>query len=102
MKFEDTWKLWKKGFDAWDAATTRYFDAVLRSPVMLVPSGSMVTGLAKAQARRDKMMSAWWSLWGLPTRREQERAMHTLHQLHSRIIDLEEELHELRAQKDGE
>lgn len=96
MLFDQTWSMWKKGFEVWDAATTRYLDAVMRAPAVLVPSGSMVTAMAKAQARRDKLVAGWWSLLGLPTRREQERAMHSLHQLHSRIIDLEEQIDELR------
>ncbi len=33
---------------------------------------------------------------GLPTRRDQERAIHTLNQLQSRLIDLEERLEDAR------
>jgi hypothetical protein len=29
---------------------------------------------------------------GLPSKRDQERTLHLLHQLHSRILDLEEKL----------
>jgi len=37
-------------------------------------------------------VAAWWSSFGLPTRRDQERALHKLNQLESRLYDLEEQL----------
>ena len=102
--FDETWKqswqFWKRGFDAWEKATSRYAETVLRSPAVLAPAGSVVTAVSKAQAQREKMMSTWWSLWGLPTRQEQERSLHALQQMSSRIIDLQEELEELRQRVD--
>ena len=36
---------------------------------------------APTKAATDKVMSAWWSTLGLPTRRDQERSLHKLDQL---------------------
>jgi hypothetical protein len=48
----------------------------------------------KTKAASDKAIAAWWSAWGLPTRRDQERELHKLNQLESRLLDLEEQLQE--------
>jgi hypothetical protein len=46
----------------------------------------------KMKAASDKAMSAWWGALGLPTKRDQERTLHALNQLQSRLMDLEERL----------
>ena len=37
-------------------------------------------------------LDAWWSMWGLPTRRDHERTLHKLNQLESQLYDLQERL----------
>jgi hypothetical protein len=86
------WDTWKKGFDAWEAATARYFEAVLQNPVVLGPSGAMLTAAMKAKAAADKGAAQFWGGLGLPTKRDQERTLHALNQLESRLMDLEEKL----------
>ena len=90
------WDTWKKGFDAWEQATARYLDTVLRSPSVLQPSGTMLTAMMKTKAATDKATAAWWGAMGLPTKHDQERSLHKLNQLESRLLDLEEELAALR------
>ncbi len=54
----------------------------------------MLTAAMKTKAATDKaMLATWWSAFGLPTRRDQERTLHKLNQLESRLFDLEEQLH---------
>jgi len=86
------WNLWKQGFTAWEQATTQYFEKVLSNPGVLGPAGSMLTLSMKTKAATDRAMSAWWSALGLPNRRDQERTLHKLNQLESRLYDLEEQL----------
>jgi len=93
-----TWDVWKKGFDAWERATARYLDTVLRSPSVLQPSGAMLTAMMKTKAATDKAAAAWWGAMGLPTKHDQERSLHKLNQLESRLLDLEEELAALREE----
>jgi hypothetical protein len=93
------WDLWKKGFDAWEDATARYAEQALRSPAVLTPAGSMFTAMMKTKAATDKLADAWWSAWGLPTRRDQERSLHALNQIQSRLSDLEEKLVDLESKK---
>jgi hypothetical protein len=88
------WDLWKKGFDAWEEATARYLEAVLKSSAVLVPSGALLSTVMKAKAERDRMTARFWNAMGLPSRQDQERALHLLNQLQSRINDLEQKLEE--------
>ena len=87
-----TFEQWKKSFDVWEDATAKYLEHWLKSPLMLGPSGAMVSALMKAKAATDKAKAQWWGEMGLPTKRDQERTLHLLNQLQSRIMDLEEKL----------
>jgi hypothetical protein len=91
------WEMWKKGFDLWENATAQYVEQVMKSPLMLGPSGTLLTAVMKAKAAGDQAMAQWWGGIGLPTKRDQERALHKLNQLESRLLDLEEELTTARA-----
>lgn len=86
------WDLWKQGFAAWDKATTQYMEKTLSNPAVLNPAGAVLTAVMKTKAATDRAMSMWWSTLGLPTRRDQERTLHKLNQLESRLYDLEEKL----------
>jgi hypothetical protein len=88
------WDMWKKSFDAWENATANYMEQVLKNPVMLGPSGALLTAAMKAKAATDKASAQWWGGLGLPTKRDQERTLHALNQLESRLLDLEEKLSE--------
>jgi hypothetical protein len=90
------WDLWKKGFDAWENATAQYLEQVMKSPLVLMPSGTMLTAVMKAKAATDQLAAQWWGALGLPTKRDQERALHALNELQSKLMDLEEKLAERR------
>lgn len=93
------WDTWKKGFDVWENATAKYVEAWMRSPLVLVPGGAMLTATMKSRAAVDKAMAGLWSTVGLPTRADQERSLHELHQLQSKLIDLEEQIADLKSAK---
>lgn len=82
----------KKSFDVWEGATAKYLEQWLRSPLVLGPSGTMLTAMMKWKAAGDRAKATWWAELGLPTKRDQERTLHLLNQLNSRILDLEEKL----------
>ena len=86
------WELWKQGFAAWEQATAQYMEKMLTNPGVLGPAGAVLTAAMKTKAATDKALSSWWANLGLPTRRDQERALHKLNQLESRLYDLEERL----------
>ena len=86
------WDLWKQGFNAWEQATSQYVERLLANPEVLKPAGAMLTMAAKTKIATDRALDAWWSLWGLPTRRDHERALHKLNQLESQLYDLQERL----------
>lgn len=86
------WNNWKKGFDVWERATADFLEGTLRDESVLGPSGAMLTAAMKMKTMSDKAMAAWWGGIGLPTKRDQERALHKIDRLETRILDLEEQL----------
>lgn len=94
----ETWKNWKQGFDAWENATATWMEQVLQSPMLLGPAGAMLSAAAKAKAEADKQAANWWGQAGVAVKRDQERMLHEIHQLGSRLLDLEERL---AAQQDA-
>lgn len=91
------WDQWKKGFETWEGRTADLLENVLKSPTVLQPAGSLLTLTMKAKARTDRAVAGLWSTLGLPTRRDQERTLHALNQLNSRLVDLEEKLADAQA-----
>ncbi|MBI2892431.1 MAG: hypothetical protein HYY06_02700 [Deltaproteobacteria bacterium] len=86
------WDIWKKGFDAWENATARVLAEWLKSPLVLGPSGALLSAMMRSKAAGDQALATFWGTMGLPTKRDQERTLHALNQLQSRILDLEERL----------
>lgn len=90
------WDNWKGMFFKWEGATADYLETVLRSPLVLGPSGKMLSVMMRGKAAGNKAQRNFWGSLGLPTKHDQERALHTLNQLQSRLIDLEEQIEDLR------
>ena len=88
------WDLFKKGFDAWEDATARYLELVQKNPLLLGPAGAMLTAAMKAKAAGDRAAATYWGMMGLSTKRDQERTLHALNQIQSRLHDIEEKLAE--------
>jgi len=90
------WNMWKKSFDAWENTTAQYLEAVFKNPMMLGPAGSMLTAAMKTKTVTDRAVANWWGAVGLPTKRDQERTLHKLNVLESRLFDIEERIEETR------
>jgi hypothetical protein len=88
------WDMWKKGFDAWEGATARYLEQVTKNPLLLGPSGKMLSVAMQAKAASDKAAATYWGAMGLSTKRDQERTLHALNQIQSRLLDIEATLAE--------
>jgi hypothetical protein len=93
------WETWKKGFETWEGKTAELMEGVLKRPAVLQPMGSLLTATMKVKAAGNKAVANLWSTVGLPTRRDQERTLHALNQLNSRLIDLEEKLADAQARQ---
>jgi hypothetical protein len=91
------WETYKKGFEIWENATAKYIEHWMKSPLVLGPSGMFLGSAMKAKAAYDKQAAQWVGSLGLATKRDQERSLHTLNQLESRLLDLEERLEEALA-----
>ena len=86
------WQLWKQSFTTWETTTSRFLDKVMANPAVLNPAAGLLTAVTKVKAAGNRAASQWWSMVGLPTRVDQERSLHKLNQLESRLLDLEEQL----------
>ncbi|MBX3129707.1 MAG: hypothetical protein KF718_23530 [Polyangiaceae bacterium] len=89
------WELYKKYFNAWEGATATYLEHWLKSPLVLEPAGAWLSATMKLKAQADQATASFWGNIGLPTKRDQERALHKLNQLESKLLDLEEKLADL-------
>ena len=74
-------------------------ETVLRSPAVLRPSGKALSAFMKARAAANDRMTKHWGSVGLPTKRDQERTLHALNQIQSRLMDLEDQLADMKAAK---
>ena len=88
------WETFKESFSAWEKATAQLMQVWLESPLVLEPSGAMLTAMMRAKTLGDRALADWWGSIGLPTKRDQERALHALNELERRLLDLEEKLEE--------
>lgn len=86
------WDSFKDAFNAWEKPTAAYLETWLKSPLLLEPAGSMLTAMMRAKAASDKASSAWWGAMGVATKRDQERTLHALNELESKLLDIEEKL----------
>ncbi len=90
------WDQWKKSFDTWENKTAKHLEKWLESPLVLAPSGALLSAVMKMKAKSDRAKAKWWGELGLPTKRDQERTLHMLNQLESRLMDLEERLEDMK------
>ena len=90
------WDLFKRYFGAWENATAQTVEGWLKSPLVLEPAGACLSALMKSKAAADDGLAQAWGALGLPTKRDQERTLHALNQIQSRLHDLEEQLEALR------
>ncbi|MEL6761295.1 MAG: hypothetical protein AAFP04_12965 [Myxococcota bacterium] len=92
------WSRWKQSFDYWENATAGILERAFRNPYVLTPAGHMLTTSLRLKAMSDALAARWWGSLGLPTRRDQERTLHALNKLQSRVFDLEDRLRDLEAE----
>jgi hypothetical protein len=67
-------------------------EQVLKSPLVLEPAGAWLSAAMRVKAKSDELAGDFWGGLGLPTKRDQERTLHKLNQLESKLLDLEERL----------
>jgi len=90
------WDIFKKAFDSWENAAAQWSERAMKSPLVLSPSAGMLSTVLKSKAAIDRVTTGVWGTLGLATRRDQERMLHALNQMQSRMMDLEEKLDDAR------
>lgn len=88
------WNTWKKSFDKWEDRTAKLLEVSLKSPLVLRPAAAALSASLRAKATADKVAAYVVGHLGLPTKADQERTLHAIYRLESRLIDLEEKLDE--------
>lgn len=86
-------------YQVWEQQTADYFEKLLRNEAFLDFSGGMLNTALRSKIAFDQMLSALWKSLLLPNKRDQERTLHLLNELHSRINDIEERLDDLAETK---
>lgn len=84
----------KRRFQTWEKATGAYLDEVLRSPSFTERMGAVLMQLVRAKKAARGLRGAAFGALGLPSRQEQERTLHALNEIRSKLLDLEERLEE--------
>ena len=93
------WKLWKSGFDRWETTTAEYLESALQKASVLGPAASLLRVVMQAKIESSRMVDKGMRAIGLTSRDQQDRALHRINQLESQVLDLQEELQELREQR---
>ena len=55
---ESAWDNWKKGFDVWEKATAGLLETMMKSPLLLEPTGTLLTQMMKLKAASDRAVEA--------------------------------------------
>lgn len=86
--------------ESWEKKASDYFDTVLRHPTFLNAIGGLLSTGCRNKAQFDRAMGALWKNLNLPNKNDQERTLHLLNELHSRIFDLEERISALTEENE--
>lgn len=79
----------RQAFNFWERTTRTYFDTLIRSPLFLTASGAGLNSFFMLKKATDQGLATFISGMGLPTRKDQIKALHLLNQLEGRLDDLE-------------
>lgn len=93
------WKTWKSGFDRWEKTTAEYLESTLQKASVLGPSANLLRVVMQAKIGTSRVVGKGLRAVGLTSRDQQDRAMHRINQLESKVLDLQEELDDLREQR---
>ena len=89
----------RRSYERWDREATPLMETMLKNPFLTGTAGNVLNASARLVGMQRRVVSQWWSALGLPTRDDQERLLHAVHELQSRIIDLEDKLAEERRER---
>ena len=79
-------------YNAWEQQTAEYLEKLLRNPGFLEMSGGLLSGAMRSKVLVNDLLMATWKTMMLPNKRDQERTLHLLNELHSRVQDMEDRI----------
>ncbi len=92
-QFEQIYKMWEK-------KTGSYLEKVLRNKSFLKASSEALNSGLKNKVVVDRALLQTWKNLLLPNKKDQEKTLHLLNELHGRIFDLEAKLDDLKIKSD--
>lgn len=82
----------RRAFNLWERTAAAYLEALVRNPLFLGANGALLGWLLTLRRVADEASQMALAAAGLPTRRDQERALHLLQTIEGRLDDLEARL----------
>lgn len=82
----------KRRLDALEERVGHLVEAWVRDRRVLEPTAALLSGVLRSKHLLDRGLRRVWRGLGLPSRRDQERTLHLLYELESKLMDLEERL----------
>lgn len=95
MTDNDVYQFFKDSFNIWEKHTARYWDHVLRNPLFLDLLGKNLELSLTFQNNLQKTLEQSWRAWGIPTRQDQLRTLHTLNELDTQVRQLSRRVDQL-------
>lgn len=92
----------EQAYSVWEKRTSKLIDSALRNSQVLKASSEVMNQQFKSKIVMDQALMKTWRNLLLPNKKDQEKTLHLLNELHSRIFDLEERLEELGKKQQGQ
>lgn len=92
--------LFEQAYTVWEKRTSKLLDGAMRNSQILKASSDFMNQQFKSKIVVDQALLKTWRNLLLPNKKDQEKTLHLLNELHSRIFDLEERIEELNQAKE--
>lgn len=83
-------------FEQFEKDLDERLEKVLKNPVFLQAVGTALNLNSYRKAWTNQALIAGWKMLQLPNKRDQERTLHLINELHHRVAELETKLEETR------
>jgi hypothetical protein len=86
------WSIFKAKFDSLENRAAGRIERLAQNPFLVGASARALTTFAQSKKTMDRAVAETLGAFGLATKRDQERLMHMVVELQSKLLDIEENL----------
>jgi hypothetical protein len=86
------WSTFKAKFDSLENRAAGRIERLAQNPFLVGASARALTTFAQSKQTMDRAIAETLGIFGLATKRDQERLMHMVVELQSKLLDIEENL----------